>query len=190
MRIELIRHVGLYSPTVRPGRRSVAHLCMSSSVDSSVLDNALGEIILNRPQALNAADSSMTQHVSSVLRQWREDSLVKACVLRSSSDRAFCSGGDVKAIALSLQENRESSLPSEALGNEYKLIVELSNMNFPTIAIMNGVTMGFGIGLGCSCRYRVVTEKTVMAMPENGRGGGEERRGLAALTGARYRALP
>ncbi|EKX54234.1 hypothetical protein GUITHDRAFT_100480 [Guillardia theta CCMP2712] len=143
---------------------------MSSTIDAQIFDNGMAEIVLNRPQALNAADSSMTQHMHAKLKQWGEESRIKACVLRSSSDRAFCSGGDVKALALALQEEEETRLAHEALGNEYKLIHEVSSMKIPTVSIMNGVTMGFGIGLGCACRYRVVTEKTIMAMPENGIG--------------------
>ncbi len=107
------------------------------------------------------------------LAEWEKSDAVRAVLLRSSSERAFCSGGDVKAIALDLKADSATQTPYIALSNEYRLLCAMQRwgapegLNVPSVALMDGVTMGFGLGLACCTRYRVITERTLVAMPEN-----------------------
>jgi len=107
------------------------------------------------------------------LAEWEQSDAVRAVLLRSSSERAFCSGGDVKAIALDLKADSASQTPYIALSNEYRLLCALQRwtasegLDIPSVALMDGVTMGFGVGLACNTRFRVITERTLLAMPEN-----------------------
>jgi enoyl-CoA hydratase/carnithine racemase len=139
-------------------------------VQSAVRSNRLGVLTLDRPKALNAADAHVTAALLAALDEWERDQAVQALLLRSSSERAFCSGGDVKAIAVDLQADASSQTPYTALSNEYRLLCRLHRWSasyVPSVAIMDGVTMGFGVGLACGARYRIVTERTLLAMPEN-----------------------
>eukprot|EP00802_Teleaulax_amphioxeia_P018116 Tamp_18296.p1 GENE.Tamp_18296~~Tamp_18296.p1 ORF type:complete len:438 (+),score=107.93 Tamp_18296:75-1316(+) len=149
---------------------------MSSSeewVQHDVLANKMGVLTLDRPKALNAADKSVTEALLQRLAEWEQSDAVRAVLLRSSSERAFCSGGDVKAIALDLKADSASQTPYIALSNEYRLLCALQRwtasegLDIPSVALMDGVTMGFGVGLACNTRFRVITERTLLAMPEN-----------------------
>jgi len=137
-----------------------------SFVKHEILDNKLGVITLDRPKALNAADLAINKEILGKVAEWEGDGSANALLLTSSSERAFCSGGDVKALALALREDASSTLPALALAEEYKLICKLADSTIPSVAIMDGVTMGFGLGLATRATFRIATERTLVAMPE------------------------
>ena len=160
----------------RAERVSIKMVGSDAWVQDKVLDNGMAILTLNRPKALNAADQGITGAMLNKLGEWDERKDVRALLLQSSSERAFCSGGDVKAIAQDLKADVAAQTPYIALSNEYRLLLALERWastasergcrDTPSIAIMDGVTMGFGVGLACNARYRVFTERTLLAMPE------------------------
>lgn len=80
-------------------------------------------------------------------------------------DRAFCAGGDVKKIAQSAKVG-EYQVGDEFFFREYKMNNAIGRLSIPYVTLMDGITMGGGVGLAIHSNYRVATENTVFAMPE------------------------
>ena len=163
------------------------------------IEGKVGRITLNRPQALHALTTNMCRLMIDALVAWREDPAVELVLLDHSGERGFCAGGDIRMLAESGAGDGE--LAREFFFTEYRLNHLLFNYPKPRVAIMDGITMGGGVGLSRPCRYRVATERTTFAMPETGIGlfpdvgGGwylsrmPDHMGLwLALTGARIKA--
>lgn len=128
------------------------------------VDGRAGRLTLNRPKALHALNAEMCQLLTDGLRAFVDDADVDLVILDHTGPRGFCAGGDVKMMAAS---GRGDGL--EARGffrTEYRLNHLLQGFPKPVVAVMDGVTMGGGVGLSVHGSHRLVTERTVFAMPE------------------------
>jgi enoyl-CoA hydratase len=122
---------------------------------------------LNRPEALNAVNLGMYRAFEPRLSGWGSDPGVRAVLLRGAGDRAFCAGGDVRAI----YEARGRPLVRgeyafDMFREEYLFIQRLHRFPKPRIALAHGITMGGGAGLSINGTFCVATETTAIAMPE------------------------
>ncbi|MEM1346732.1 MAG: enoyl-CoA hydratase/isomerase family protein [Pseudomonadota bacterium] len=132
---------------------------------------ALGLITLNRPKALNALTHAMVGAIHAQLDAWTEDERVKTVAIQGTGDRAFCAGGDIRALY-------EAGRPGGARGqanfafyaDEYRLNHRIKTYPKPYVAIMDGIVMGGGVGVSLHGHVRIATERTVFAMPETGIG--------------------
>ena len=128
-------------------------------------DYRLGVITLNNPRALNALDLAMFRKMEARLLEWRKRSDVACVVLHTNSEKAFCAGGDVKALVLGLQ-NSGLRIGLDYFTAEYFVDFLIHAYEKPVLCWADGITMGGGIGIMNGASLRVVTERTVMAMPE------------------------
>jgi enoyl-CoA hydratase len=130
---------------------------------------ALGLVTLERTKALNALDLGMIRAIRPQLDTWASDPAVKAVVIRGAGGKAFCAGGDVRAVALSMGKplpEGEEPLSRAYFREEYALNHCIHHYEKPFIALVDGISMGGGLGLSIHGSHRVVTERLVFSMPE------------------------
>ena len=130
--------------------------------------NHVAFITLNRPAALNALSFGMIGELRSVLQRHARDVGVHAVLLRGAGEKAFCAGGDIRALYDSFKNG--GSLHHEFFAAEYPLDHFLHAFPKPYVALLDGITMGGGMGLAQGSHWRLVGERTRMAMPEVGIG--------------------
>ena len=123
-------------------------------------------IELNNPRALNALTLAMFHEIEAKLLQWRARSEVVCAVLHTGSEKAFCAGGDVKALVTTLQKERDLSTAAQYFTAEYSVDYLIHIYSKPILCWADGITMGGGVGIMNGASYRAVTERTSMAMPE------------------------
>jgi enoyl-CoA hydratase len=132
------------------------------------VERGVGRIRLNRPKAIHALTTKMCEAMSDALLRWREDRGVDLVLIDHAEGRGFCAGGDVVMLARSGNEDAEEA--KRFFFAEYRLNHLLFTYPKPTVAIMDGITMGGGVGISQPCTFRVATENTRLAMPETGIG--------------------
>ena len=128
-------------------------------------DGRIGRILMNRPRALNALDLDMIQGSLCVLKEWANDPHIHAVVIEGAGDRAFCAGGDVRALR-EWQTTGNRHLADAFFTQEYELNLLINNYPKPYIALIDGICMGGGIGMAVHGSYRVATEHADFGMPE------------------------
>jgi enoyl-CoA hydratase len=132
------------------------------------VEGGVGRIRLNRPKAIHALTTRMCETMSAALLQWRADPAVELVIIDHAEGRGFCAGGDV--VMLQRSGNEDASDAKRFFFAEYRLNHLLFTYSKPTIAIMDGITMGGGVGISQPCDFRIATENTRLAMPETGIG--------------------
>jgi enoyl-CoA hydratase len=132
------------------------------------IQDRVGRIRLHRPKAIHALTTAMCETMSAALLGWMHDDSVEAVVIDHAEGRGFCAGGDVVMIARSGSEDAQEA--KRFFFAEYRLNHLLFTYPKPTVAIMDGITMGGGVGISLPCEFRIATENTKLAMPETGIG--------------------
>jgi enoyl-CoA hydratase len=144
---------------------------MEPSATDEVLirrEGRAGRITMNRPKALNALTYAMVGRIWDALVAWQADSAVELVLLDGAGDRALCAGGDVRSLYDSRTQG--SGFARTFWRDEYQLNALIGRYPKPYVAIQDGIVMGGGIGLSGHAAYRIVTERSRLAMPETGIG--------------------
>jgi enoyl-CoA hydratase len=128
------------------------------------VEGRVGRLTLNRPKSLHSLTTPMCLAVSSALLAWREDPAVELILIDHVGERGFCAGGDIRMMAEAGRSDPDAG--AAFFLAEYRMNALLQAYPKPVVAVMDGVTMGGGVGLSAYCRYRIATERTVWAMPE------------------------
>ena len=129
----------------------------------------LGVITLDAPKSLHALTLEMIRAIDGALVRWADDAAVACVVLQSSTDKAFCAGGDVRSLRTAVAEQAGVVPNPQALAffaEEYRLDHRIHTYAKPLLVWGGGIVMGGGLGLMAGASHRVVTESTRIAMPE------------------------
>ncbi|CAM00780.1 enoyl-CoA hydratase [Saccharopolyspora erythraea NRRL 2338] len=130
---------------------------------------ALGRITLNRPKALNALTLGMVRTMSETLCRWRDAEHIEAVLIDGAGERGLCAGGDIRALYDAAKAGDEE-FPATFWAEEYRLNSALARYPKPVVGLMDGITMGGGVGVTAHGSHRVVTERSKIGMPEVGIG--------------------
>lgn len=140
--------------------------------ESEVICEKIGRcavITLNRPKALNALTLTMVREMTRALDAWENDEDVVSILVRGAGEKAFCAGGDIKR----LYEFGKAGAYAEQLDfwrEEYQLNHRIKTYPKPYVALLDGIVMGGGAGVGIHAHHRVAGEAFSFAMPEVGIG--------------------
>jgi enoyl-CoA hydratase len=126
---------------------------------------SLGLLTLDRPQALNALTHGMIAAITAQLQAWAQDDTVKTVAIRGAGERAFCAGGDIRAVQEAVVSGN-SKAGAAFLRDEYHMNALIHAFPKPYIALIHGVCMGGGAGLSVHGRYRLADPTLAFAMPE------------------------
>jgi enoyl-CoA hydratase/carnithine racemase len=135
-------------------------------------------VTLDRPSALNALSLEMLKGLAAWLAAWKKDERVRTVVLRGAGDKAFCAGGDIRALHDSFKAAGDGPWSSPLPGSgsvpgfleffevEYALDFAIHTYPKAIVAVMDGIVMGGGMGISQGAGLRIVGDRTKMAMPE------------------------
>lgn len=142
------------------------------------IEGRAGRITLTRPQALNALSGAMIGHMLCALHDWAHDDRIHLILLDAEGDRAFCAGGDLRALYQAGQAG-DLSAGRQFWSAEYRLNLALATSPKPVVSFMQGLVMGGGIGLGCHAALRLADPAAQFAVSQT-------RIGLAPDAGASF----
>lgn len=128
----------------------------------------IGIITLNRPAVLNSLNHDMICAMHAQLKTWAEADHIKAVIIRAADGRAFCAGGDIR-LTYERAKTQDSRM-TQFFHDEYHLNRSIFHYKKPYIALLDGITMGGGVGISIHGSHRVATEQLLFAMPETGIG--------------------
>jgi enoyl-CoA hydratase/carnithine racemase len=130
----------------------------------SEIRNHVAFVTLNRPGALNALSLEMILRLRNLFSEFSADPEVFAVLIQGAGEKAFCAGGDIRALYKSFKS--AGSLHHEFFAAEYPLDYLLYSYPKPYAALLDGIALGGGMGISQGSRLRIVGERTRMAMPE------------------------
>nr|XP_045004367.1 3-hydroxyisobutyryl-CoA hydrolase, mitochondrial [Jaculus jaculus] len=148
------------------------HLRMSKHTDAAdvLLERrgCAGVITLNRPKLLNALSLGMIRQIYPQLKKWEQDPETFLIIIKGAGGKAFCAGGDIKVISEAIKTKEK--LTQDFFREEYMMNSAIGSCQKPYVALIDGITMGGGVGVSVHGKFRVATEKSLFAMPETGIG--------------------
>lgn len=124
-----------------------------------------GRITLERPKALNALTYDMAMAIEAAIGRWQAGDAIDLILIDAEGEKAFCAGGDI-AEMYATGSRGDYAYGRRFWADEYRLNAAIADCAIPYIAVMDGIVMGGGAGISVHGSHRIVTERSMIAMPE------------------------
>jgi len=128
-------------------------------------EGVAGRITLNRPDALNALTWEMCLAIEKAIDTWADDPAIELLIINGTGEKAFCAGGDIQEMYTTGKAG-DYSYGTRFWRDEYRMNAKIFRFPKPVVTMLQGYTMGGGVGVGCHGSHRIVCENSVVAMPE------------------------
>jgi enoyl-CoA hydratase/carnithine racemase len=129
------------------------------------VEGVVGRITLDRPQALNALTFAMIEAMDAQLTAWARDPAIALVMIDGAGGKAFCAGGDIQLLYQAMRSG-DLATARRFFEVEYRLNHRIATYPKPYVALMQGIVIGGGVGVSAHGSHRIVTDKTLLALPE------------------------
>jgi len=145
------------------------------------LDGSIGRLTFNRPDKFNAVDAATVDELDAALNRVEADAGLRVLIVTGAGPKAFVAGADINEL-----KERDNILGRSASRRRQEVYSRLERLEIPSIAALNGWTLGTGLEVAMCCTLRVASSKAKLGQPEVKLGiipgaGGTQR--LARLVG-------
>lgn len=124
-----------------------------------------GRITLTRPKALNALTYDMAMAIETAVDDWQAGGAIDLILIDAEGEKAFCAGGDI-AEMYATGNRGDYAYGRKFWADEYRMNAAIADCALPYVAVMDGIVMGGGAGISVHGSHRIVTERSMIAMPE------------------------
>jgi enoyl-CoA hydratase len=129
-------------------------------------EKGIATIFINRPEKLNALNSTTIQELHETLKTLDQNPNVRVIIITGSGEKAFVAGADIAEFA-----HFTSVEGSQLAAQGQKLLFDfIENLSKPVIAAVNGFALGGGLELAMACHFRIASENAKMGLPETSLG--------------------
>ena len=124
-------------------------------------ENSIAIIFFNRPKVLNALNNKLLDELDIAVDKIKSDFKTKVLILSGKGDKAFVAGADIVELSkLHPLESKAFSLKGQ------KIFSKIDELDFPSIASINGYALGGGLEIALACDFIYSSEKAIFGMPE------------------------
>lgn len=121
----------------------------------------VAELVLDRPEAMNAVSTAMAQALAGATRELADDPSVRAVVVTSTHPKAFCVGADLKERNTLTDDELRAQRPLAQAA--YRGVLDLP---MPVLAAVDGFALGGGFEIALSCDLVICGEAAIVGLPE------------------------
>jgi enoyl-CoA hydratase len=124
-------------------------------------DGPVAVVVLNRPEALNAADAALHGRLARVWTELDADPEIRAIVLTGAGG-AFCAGGDLNLLD---RMTNDLAVRAEVMEEATRIVRAMTSVRVPIIAAVNGAAVGLGCSLAGMSDLVLIEEQAFFADP-------------------------